>query len=104
MKVDLIITLDPVVPPKVPSNVKLVYNIYQPSLLDGLPFFRGVPLETSTRECTNLRNVNIRGERKDLLVEGTDHFNIEKNPRNHDAWSGKSTNSAPLASNGSCSR
>ena len=84
MKVDLIITLDPVVPPKVPSNVKLVYNIYQPSLLDGLPFFRGVPLETSTRSATNLRNVNIRGERKDLLVEGTDHFNIEKNPRIHD--------------------
>lgn len=85
MKVDLIITLDPVVPPKVPSNVKLVYNIYQPNLLDGIPIFRGVPLETETRGATNLKNINIRAERRDLLLEGRNHhFNIEKNPRIHD--------------------
>jgi pimeloyl-ACP methyl ester carboxylesterase len=79
MHVDLIVTLDPVTPPRVPTNVSLVYNIYQPSLLDGLPFFRGIALETETPKQRNLQNVNIRSERKDLLEPKTDHFNIEKN-------------------------
>ena len=39
--IDLVITLDPVTPPKVPANIRLCYNIYQPSALDMLPFFRG---------------------------------------------------------------
>ena len=79
MHVDLIVTLDPVTPPRVPGNVSLVYNIYQPSLLDGLPFFRGIALEPETEKQRNLQNVNIRTERKDLLEPKTDHFNIEKN-------------------------
>jgi hypothetical protein len=32
----------------------------------------------------NLQNVNIRGERRDLLEPNTDHFNIEKNRRIHE--------------------
>ncbi|HEV8606557.1 MAG TPA: hypothetical protein VGQ99_14380 [Tepidisphaeraceae bacterium] len=79
--VDLIITLDPVTPPKVPTNVRLCYNIYQPGLLDMLPFFRGVALEAEGEG--NLQNVNIRAERRDLLEPGTDHFNIEKNALIH---------------------
>jgi pimeloyl-ACP methyl ester carboxylesterase len=81
--VDLVITLDPVVPPKVPSSIKLCYNIYQPSLLDSLPFFRGIALETETPAAKNLQNVNIRAERRDLLESDTDHFNIEKNGKIH---------------------
>jgi len=81
--VDLIITLDPVTPPKVPANVKLCYNIYQPSLLDSLPFFRGVALVSEAPDGSNLRNVNIRKERRDLLNSDTDHFNIEKNEKIH---------------------
>jgi len=83
MSVDLIITLDPVTPPKVPANVRLCYNIYQPSLLDKLPFFRGVPLETEMADGSNLQNVNIRKDRRDLLNDDTDHFNIEKNQKIH---------------------
>ena len=79
--IDLIVTLDPVTPPKVPPNVRLCYNIYQPNLLDGLPFFRGVPLEAEAKG--NLQNVNIRSDRRDLLEPKTDHFNIEKNTRIH---------------------
>ncbi|HEV8377805.1 MAG TPA: hypothetical protein VGP99_03065 [Tepidisphaeraceae bacterium] len=80
--IDLIITLDPVTPPKVPTNVRLCYNIYQPGFLDMLPFFRGVKLEAE--RDGNLQNVNIRGERRDLLEPNTDHFNIEKNRRIHE--------------------
>src|SRR5215475_730940 len=32
--VDLLITVDPTKPPKVPGNVKLCYNYYQPSIFD----------------------------------------------------------------------
>jgi pimeloyl-ACP methyl ester carboxylesterase len=83
INVDLIVTLDPVTPPAVPANVRLCYNIYQSNLLDGLPFFRGVPLEPASREARNLVNVNLRTHRRDLLMPGTDHFNIEKNPKVH---------------------
>lgn len=81
--VDLIVTLDPVTPPKVPRNVRLCYNIFQSNLLDTMPFFRGVPLETEDPAGANLQNLNIRADRRDLLEPGTDHFNIEKNPRVH---------------------
>jgi hypothetical protein len=77
MMVDLIITLDPVTPPKVPANVRHCYNIYQPNLLDMFPWFRGVKLEAEGEGY--LQNVNIRADRRDLLEKGTDHFNIEKN-------------------------
>ncbi len=80
--IDLVITLDPVTPPKVPTNIGLCYNIYQPGMLDMLPFFRGVKLDAE--DPRNLQNVNIRGERRDLLEPGTDHFNIEKNRLIHD--------------------
>jgi pimeloyl-ACP methyl ester carboxylesterase len=83
IRVDLIVTLDPVTPPQVPTNVRLCYNIYQSNLLDGLPFFRGVPLEPASHQVRNLVNVNLRTHRRDLLLPDTDHFNIEKNPRVH---------------------
>jgi pimeloyl-ACP methyl ester carboxylesterase len=82
--VDMVITLDPVTPPKVPANVKMCYNIYQSNMLDGLPFFRGVPLQSDLEDGRNLKNINIRKDRRDLLESGTDHFNIEKNVRIHE--------------------
>jgi pimeloyl-ACP methyl ester carboxylesterase len=84
IQVDVVITLDPVTPPKVPGNVKLCYNIYQSNTLDGLPFFRGVPLTPELEDGKNVQNVNIRKDRRDLLESGTDHFNIEKNVRIHE--------------------
>ena len=81
INVDLIITLDPVTPPRVPTNIRLCYNIYQPGLFDMLPFFRGVKLDAE--DPHNLQNVNIRAERRDLLEPNTDHFNIEKNKLIH---------------------
>lgn len=83
INVDLIVTLDPVTPPDVPTNVRRCYNIYQSNLLDGLPFFRGVPLEPASSQSRNVVNVNLRTARRDLLESDTDHFNIEKNEKVH---------------------
>ncbi|MGH7179730.1 MAG: hypothetical protein ACREJC_20305, partial [Tepidisphaeraceae bacterium] len=82
--VDLIVTLDPVTPPAVPSNVRRCVNMYQPNgMWDNVPFFRGVELKAENAQVTVVENLNIRDERKDLLEPGTGHFNIEKKGRIH---------------------
>ena len=78
IRVDLVVTLDPVSTHKVPKNVVMCYNLYQPNFLDLFPFFRGVPLDSELADSSNVKNVNIRTDRRDLLEPGTDHFNIEK--------------------------
>lgn len=83
IKVDLVVTLDPVTPRKVPSNINLVYNLYQSSALDGLPFLRGIPLTPENPGPVTLKNQNIRTDRKDLLDSNLDHFNIEKKDKIH---------------------
>lgn len=84
IQVDLLITLDPVTPPRVPDNVKLAYNIYQSNgPWDRLPWLRGVPLDPA-REGAKVINVDIRTDRTDLLEPGTDHFNIEKKQSIHE--------------------
>jgi pimeloyl-ACP methyl ester carboxylesterase len=84
VKVDLIITLDPVTPPKVPSNVVKVVNLYQPNgAWDKMPWLRGIPLEEEEPGQVKLLNENIREGRKDLLEDGLNHFNIEKKKKIH---------------------
>jgi pimeloyl-ACP methyl ester carboxylesterase len=84
VKVDLIITLDPVTPPKVPSNVVKVVNLYQPNgAWDKMPWLRGIPLEEEEPGKVKLLNENLREERKDLMDDGLNHFNIEKQPKIH---------------------
>lgn len=82
--VDLLVTLDPVTPPTIPSNVKRCVNIYQSNgVWDTLPWLRGVPVEASKYGKTELANYNIRVDRTDLLDPGVDHFNIEKKQKIH---------------------
>lgn len=79
IRVDLLVTLDPVTPGKVPGNVVLAYNLYQSNgTFDALPFLRGIPLKADDPGPKTLRNMNIRRERTELLEPGLDHFNIEK--------------------------
>lgn len=83
--VDLLVTLDPVTPPPIPKNVRHCVNIYQPNgVWDALPFFRGVAVRQEPDFAGRLDNLDIRGERRDLLDPKTDHFNIEKNPKVHE--------------------
>ncbi|HVT88646.1 MAG TPA: hypothetical protein VHD56_07340 [Tepidisphaeraceae bacterium] len=81
--VDLLITLDATRPPKVPKNVKLCYNYYQPSIFDGTGILRGIPLETEPDFHGRLVNMNVRAEYKDLLEWDTNHVNIDKNSKIH---------------------
>jgi hypothetical protein len=81
--VDLLVTIDPTTPPAVPKNVKHAYNLYQPNLLDAMPVLRGVALRPEDGFKGKLENVNIREDRRDLLEDGTNHFNIEKKDKIH---------------------
>lgn len=82
--VDLLITLDPVTPPKVPGNVKTCINLYQSNgVADALPWLRGIPLTADEPGPARLVNANIRKDRTDLLEPGVDHFNIEKKTKIH---------------------
>ncbi len=84
VKVDLLITLDAVTPPKVPANVKKVVNLYQSNgALDNLPWLRGIPLEAERPGSVVLINQDVRTDRKDLLEPGVNHFNIEKGEKIH---------------------
>lgn len=85
IKVDLMITVDATTPPEVPSNVAVCYNYFQSQVLtDGIPMFRGIPLKKAPgAEGVQLTNVDLRHDRKDLLQDGTNHINIDKNPLLH---------------------
>ena len=83
VKVDLAITIDSTTPPSVPPNVAVTYNFYQSTMTDGIPLFRGIPL-TAEKQGTEIHNTDLRKDRKDLLVAGTNHINIDKNPLLHD--------------------
>ena len=85
IKVDLLVTLDPVIPPTVPGNVRRCYNIYQSNgVWDNLPFFRGIPLKKGEKaDAVELTNADVRVQRRDLLEPGTNHFNIEKKEKIH---------------------
>jgi hypothetical protein len=82
--VDLLVTLDPVTPPQIPTNVKRCINIYQSNgVWDNLPWLRGVPVQASKNSPTVLANYNVRTDRPDLYDADVDHFNIEKKRKVH---------------------
>lgn len=59
--VDLVVTIDPVIPPKVPSNVRRCYNLYQSNgAWDKVPMFRGIPLNPSPDSNVQLENIDFR--------------------------------------------
>lgn len=83
VKIDLLITVDATTPPEVPSNVAVCYNYFQSQITDGIPMFRGIPLAPMAGSKVELHNVNLRKDRTDLLVDGMNHINIDKNPLLH---------------------
>jgi pimeloyl-ACP methyl ester carboxylesterase len=82
--VDLLITLDPVTPPKVPANVARTVNLYQSNgFMDNFPWLRGIPLENADGNRNPLVNIDLRTDRPDLVGPDLDHFNVEKQPGVH---------------------
>ncbi|TAL59382.1 MAG: hypothetical protein EPN84_11330 [Legionella sp.] len=70
--VDLLITLDPVLPPMIPPNVKYALNIYQPGMV---PMFSGIRLRAVNPEKTKINNMNI-DHMKGVSIN---HFTIANN-------------------------
>jgi hypothetical protein len=81
--VDLLICIDATRPPKVPKNVRVCYNYYQPSVFDGTGILRGIALETEPGFHGQLHNMNVRAEYQHLLEWDTNHVNIDKNTKIH---------------------
>ncbi len=80
IKVDLLIFIDPVTPPRVPGNVVRTMNYYQSrGWTDNLPWWRGIPLEKEPGAAGALHNLNLATDRRDLLEKNTNHSNIDEN-------------------------
>jgi hypothetical protein len=69
--VALLITVDPVLPLRVPPNVKQVVNIYKRSFV---PMFSGLSLKADDPKLTQIENLNTS------TLKGThvNHFNIDE--------------------------
>ena len=81
--VDLLITIDPVTPDRIPPNVKRTVNFYEPNgPWDLFPWLRGVPVTGDSG--TSVENVNIRA-RADLAQPDTSHATIAANAKVHAA-------------------
>jgi pimeloyl-ACP methyl ester carboxylesterase len=59
IRVDLLITVEAVTPPTVPSNVLRAWNIYKPGPTDFLPWWRGVQLHADRSGKTLLTQIDI---------------------------------------------
>lgn len=74
--VDLLITLDPIRPDHVPTNVRQAINYYRSDgVLYPLPLFQGVPLHPDEAGYSVLRNVDLNAQ--PAIRKGTNHFNID---------------------------
>jgi pimeloyl-ACP methyl ester carboxylesterase len=81
----LLITIDPVTPDAVPSNVVRCVNFYEPDgFWDIFPWLRGVPLHRDGNIPAGLENIDIR-RRLDLVEPNTSHGTIATNERVHRA-------------------
>ena len=77
----LLITLDPVTPPKVPNSVWKTYNYYQSDFWDFLPWFRGIPLKVEPGYVT-VDNIDVH-DRPDLDDPSMSHKTIAGSEKIH---------------------
>lgn len=81
IKVDLLITIDPVTPPPVPENVVRAMNIHKSRpVTDGLPFWRGVEVPPGK---VPVMQIDLRTAKVPFETESIDHINIEKSEGVH---------------------
>jgi len=85
VNVPLLITIDPVTPDRVPTNVGVSCNFYKSNgVLDVFPFFRGVPLRAEQEQTVSLTNTDLH-DRPDLDSPGLGHRTIAASPKVHAA-------------------
>lgn len=84
VKVDLLVTFDPVTPPLVPPNVRVVLDYYASrGIADKLPWWRGIPLKAEPGFKGMLNNFDLATNRPDLQVKDYRHGQIEKDKKIH---------------------
>ena len=77
--VDLLLLIDPTIPPHIPPNVIHCVNLYKSHpLTDPVPAFRGVRVIADDPKRTNIENVNLRKTAVDFDAGEINHFNIAK--------------------------
>jgi hypothetical protein len=85
LPVQLLITIDPVTPDAVPSNVVRCVNFYEPNgFRDLFPWLRGIPLHRENNNSAALENIDVR-RRLDLVEPNTSHGTIAGNAKIHRA-------------------
>lgn len=97
--VDLLVLIDPVTPPPVPTNVKRVYCVYKSHpTTDWVPFWRGVPVTVENPRVTPLVNIDLRTADVGFDTTQVTHINIEKSDPVHDMVMKEIEKTCPLRS------
>jgi hypothetical protein len=77
--VDLLILIDPTVPPVIPPNVRHCVNIFKSHPgLDTVPAFRGIKVRAADPARTLVENINLRTTKVEFDTRVINHFNIAK--------------------------
>lgn len=80
IKVDLLLLIDPVTPPKIPVNVIRCIDIYKSNILtDWFPAWRGVPVTAVNPLWTKLTVINLRTTPEPFNIGPINHVNITAN-------------------------
>jgi hypothetical protein len=84
--IDLLVLIDPVDPPDVPTNVKRVFCVYKSNpATDWFPFWRGVPATVAdSNKVTVLENIDLRTAKVDFDTTSISHPQVDKNEGVHD--------------------
>ncbi len=82
--VDLLVTLDPVLPPPIPKNVRHSVNLYcARNYMGFVPIWRGVPVFGENGNLVgNVENIDVRN-RPDIAEPGVSHGTIDDSPLIH---------------------
>jgi hypothetical protein len=79
VRVDLLLLIDPTVPPHIPPNVIRCVNLYKSHpVTDPVPAFRGVRVIAEDPSRTAVENVNLRRTDVGFDTSVINHFNIAK--------------------------
>ncbi len=77
VRVDLLLLIDPVTPPKIPTNVVRCIDIYKSHpLTDWFPAWRGVPVTAVNPAWTRLTNINLRTTPENFDTKDINHVYI----------------------------
>ena len=77
--VDLLILIDPTVPPVIPPNVRHCVNIFKSHPgLDTVPAFRGIKVRAANPARTLVENINLRTIKAEFDTRIINHFNIAR--------------------------